>query len=92
MVHQRLPDKFVQFVRDRVVNIDCNMLVIVLPMFRLICARAFSLSPSLSLSLSHEHESLNVLWYLKDVFLRRHVGLGILEEAFRSQTSEWKNV
>ena len=46
-------------------------------------------SLSLSLALSHEHESLNVLWYLKDVFLRRHVGLGILEEAFRSQMFEW---
>ena len=87
MVPHGLPEKIVQFVRDHLVNIDCSMLALVLPMFRLLRHRVFSLHPFLSLChTSTKTQTFYGIW--KDVFLRRHVGQGILEEAFRSQTSE----
>ena len=88
MVHQRLPDKFVQFVRDNLVNIDCSMFVVVLPMFRLF-ALAFSLCLPFCFSVSRARKRKRFSGIWKDVFLRWHVGQGILEEPFRSQTSEW---
>ena len=82
MVHQGLPEKIVQFDRDHLVNIDCSMLALVLPMFRLLCLRVFSLHPFLPLS--HEHENPNVLWYLEGCISEaacgtRHIGGGIQE-------------